>query len=192
MGCLSRAINRIPKGMGQGLALLGFADVKKQVSFVGIIIAIAVAYCNDWLFVENDKANPAEAAPASLSQQAKPVSVSDSRVSRADELLADAFKNRKSKVQVEGSGTVARVLSDDNTGSRHQKFLLRLASGQSLMVAHNIDLAKRIPGLKAGDRVDFCGVYEWNEQGGVIHWTHHDPDRKHAAGWLRHNEKVYQ
>ena len=166
--------------------------MKKQVSFVGAVIILAVAYCCDWLFDKNDKTAPAEVAPSSIAQQSQPEAVTEPRVNKADSILADAFKNRKSKVQVEGHGTVSRVLSDDTTGSRHQKFLLRLDSGQSLLVAHNIDLAKRIPGLKAGDRVDFCGVYEWNEQGGVLHWTHHDPARKHTAGWLRHNERVYQ
>ena len=74
-----------------------------------------------------------------------------------------------------GSGTVLRVLADDNSGSRHQRFILRLDSGQTVMVAHNIDLAPRIASLRAGDRVGFSGEYEWNAQGGVIHWTHHDP-----------------
>ncbi|QOY51204.1 DUF3465 domain-containing protein [Candidatus Sulfurimonas baltica] len=41
------------------------------------------------------------------------------------------------------SGDVIRVLSDDNTGSRHQRFIIRLSSGQTLLIAHNIDLAPK-------------------------------------------------
>lgn len=112
--------------------------------------------------------------------------------SGADEILARAYENRQSDLQVKGSGTVARVLPDDNKGSRHQRFILRLASGQSLLVAHNIDLAPRISALAEGDRVEFHGEYEWNARGGVIHWTHHDPGGRHPGGWLRHNGRTYE
>jgi hypothetical protein len=56
-------------------------------------------------------------------------------------------------------------------GSRHQRFILELGSGQTLLVAHNIDLAPRLPALAVGETVDFNGVYEWTPEGGVIHWT---------------------
>lgn len=110
----------------------------------------------------------------------------------ADEILARAYENRQSDLQVKGSGTVDRVLPDDNEGSRHQRFILRLDSGQSLLVAHNIDLAPRISALAEGDRVEFHGEYEWNARGGVIHWTHHDPGGRHQGGWLRHNGRTYE
>lgn len=94
--------------------------------------------------------------------------------------------------QVSGSGRVVRVLSDDNEGSRHQRFILELSSGQTLLVAHNIDLAPRISSLTAGDTVGFYGEYETNSRGGVIHWTHHDPQGRHVAGWLEHRGRRYQ
>lgn len=113
-------------------------------------------------------------------------------VSNAAGALARAYETRASNLQVEGEGKVTRVLPDDNDGSRHQRFILELASGQTLLVAHNIDLAPRIPSLTVGDTVAFFGEYEWNERGGVIHWTHHDPQGRHAGGWLRHEGKIYQ
>ena len=109
-----------------------------------------------------------------------------------DQQLKQAYQNHQSDLQVQGSGTVSRVLSDDNIGSRHQKFILRLDSRQTLLVAHNIDLAPRIPNLKVGDVVQFYGEYEWNEKGGVIHWTHRDPGNRHAHGWLKHQGKIYE
>ena len=106
--------------------------------------------------------------------------------------IAAAYRAQRSDVQVSGSGTVKKVLRDDREGSRHQRFLLRLDNNQTLLVAHNIDLAPRIPDLRPGDRVAFYGEYEWNNQGGVIHWTHHDPAGRHVDGWLKHQGRTYQ
>jgi len=106
--------------------------------------------------------------------------------------VAEAFESRQSGVEVSGEGIVSRILGDDDDGDRHQRFVLALGSGQTLLVAHNIDVAPRIVSLAVGDRVSFHGVYEWNEKGGVVHWTHHDPQGQHEAGWLRHRGHTYQ
>ena len=109
-----------------------------------------------------------------------------------DSVLQQAYNNRQSDLQVQGEGVVITILSDDLEGSRHQRFILRLSSGQKLLVAHNIDLAPRISGLNREDKVAFYGEYEWNAKGGVIHWTHHDPSGRHVGGWLRHGGKTYK
>ena len=109
-----------------------------------------------------------------------------------DSVLARAFAERASSLEVQGQGTVSRLLSDDSDGARHQRFILRLDSGQTVLVAHNIDVAPRVDPLRVGDTVSFKGEYEWNAQGGVIHWTHHDPTGSHTAGWLAHDGRTYQ
>jgi len=106
--------------------------------------------------------------------------------------LSTTFNRRHSHEQVQGQGEVLRVLADDNDGSRHQRFILRLDSGQTLLIAHNIDLAPRISSLSTGDLVEFFGEYEWNSKGGVVHWTHHDPRGTHVDGWLKHDGKTYK
>lgn len=101
-------------------------------------------------------------------------------------LIEQSFADERSSVWVEDRGTVERTLRDDNEGSRHQRFILRLASGHTILVAHNIDLAPRVS-VDRGDAISFRGKYEWNPQGGVVHWTHHDPrapDRIDVGGWL--------
>ncbi|MDA3925846.1 MAG: DUF3465 domain-containing protein [Kiritimatiellae bacterium] len=117
-----------------------------------------------------------------------------SRTSSGNTALNRAFRNRTSDLQVSGSGRVSKTLSDDTKGSRHQRFILKLDSGQTLLVAHNIDLAPRINSLRVGDTVAFNGEYEWNSKGGVVHWTHHDPPggSRHVGGWLKHKGRTYK
>jgi hypothetical protein len=114
-----------------------------------------------------------------------PVSGGGSTASETtDGALARAFRDRQSNVDVRGEGVVTRVLPDDEEGSRHQRFILRVSSEQTVLVSHNIDLASRVEGLSPGDTVAFRGEYEWNDRGGVVHWTHHDPAGRHVGGWL--------
>lgn len=133
------------------------------------------------LYVSTDS----DAAPPA-SQQAPAARIND------DDRIAAAFRNRLSDIVVETSGVVTKLLPDDHRGSRHQRFILRLPSGHTVLVSHNIDLAPRIDGLRAGDAVNLRGEYEWNRQGGVIHWTHHDPKGGRSGGWIRHRGRVYE
>ncbi len=68
--------------------------------------------------------------------------------------------------------------------------MLQLEDRQTLLIAHNIELAERVP-AGMGDRVYFRGMYEWNELGGVVHWTHHDPMGAEDGGWVRYRRKMY-
>jgi hypothetical protein len=139
--------------------------------FLPVLILAALVYGYD---LYRDGAAPPVTAPA------------------AETVLQEAWANRRGDVQVEASGRVVKVLRDDTDGSRHQRFIVELGSGQTVLISHNIDLAPRVDGLRAGDEVAFFGEYEWNPQGGVIHWTHHDPAGRHVDGWIRHRGRVYQ
>ena len=92
---------------------------------------------------------------------------------------------------VETPVTVYRVLPDDTKGSRHQRFLVESPTGHSLLIAHNIDLAERVP-LAVGDALQLRGRFEWNDKGGVVHWTHHDPQGRHSGGWIDHEGRRYR
>lgn len=107
-------------------------------------------------------------------------------------VIKEAYKNRRNDVQVRGSGKVIKLLPDDLEGSRHQKFIVKLSPNLTILIAHNIDLAPRIDDLQNGDTIAFAGEYEYNERGGVVHWTHHDPGKRHADGWLKHKGRVYK
>ena len=113
-------------------------------------------------------------------------------LSTSDNTLENAFKNKQSDIQVGGSGRVIKILPDDMQGDRHQRFIIKLNSGQTLLISHNIDVAPRVKNLNLGDHIIFYGEYEWNSKGGVVHWTHHDPSGHHESGWLKHGGKLYQ
>jgi hypothetical protein len=106
--------------------------------------------------------------------------------------LRHAIAGRSVHVQVEGEGVVIKVLGDDLDGDRHQRFIIRIPSGETLLVAHNIDEATRVDSLQEGDKIEFSGEYEWNDRGGVIHWTHNDRRGRHAGGWLKHHGTKYE
>lgn len=103
----------------------------------------------------------------------------------------EAFEARRSRVWLEVRGWVDRILRDDLKGERHQRFILRLADGLTVLVSHNIDLAPRVP-VRLGDEVQVRGRYEWNKKGGVIHWTHDDPKGRLLGGWIRHEGRLYR
>lgn len=105
--------------------------------------------------------------------------------------LAAAFRDQRSNLEVQVTGTALKLLPDDRSGSRHQRFLLQVGGGMTVLIAHNIDVAPRVP-LARGDSVELRGEYEWNDKGGVIHWTHRDPGGGHPPGWIRWCDSLFQ
>ncbi|WP_454666204.1 DUF3465 domain-containing protein [Acinetobacter calcoaceticus] len=159
---------------------------KKNLSIGGVIILLIAAYFG--LDLSGHKQNQ---LPSSTIPEAQHTETTLSSNDKVDTIKA-AYEQRQSNVQVQGSGRVKAILRDDNDGSRHQKFILVLKNGLSVLVAHNIDLANKIPNLKKGDVVEFYGEYEYNPKGGVLHWTHLDPQTRHESGWLKHDGQIYQ
>ena len=115
----------------------------------------------------------------------------DAGLQTGSHAVEQAFAAQRSGLWLETSGRVIRILKDDNEGARHQKFVLELDDGHSVLVAHNIDLARRIP-ARQGLSLTVRGRYEWNERGGVIHWTHHDPDGREQGGWIEVGDVRYE
>ena len=141
------------------------------------IVLVVVVAIGAWGYVQNWENSVAGNSSSTLGTYTSPQS---------------AYNNRQSDTHVQWEGTVTKVLRDDLKGSRHQRFILKLNTGLTILIAHNIDLAPRIDQLKKGDTVAFFGEYEWNSKGGVIHWTHHDPSGRHVGGWLKHDDNTYQ
>lgn len=155
---------------------------------VVIKLLTVLSLCLTLAACEKSTAVPAHVSAYSLA--GPPVSeISKAAVSNA--AIKAAFDGKQSDVQVTGQGVVIKLLPDDRKGSRHQKFLVRINDRQTLLFAHNIDLAERVP-LRTGDHVSFSGEYVYNPKGGIVHWTHRDPQGMHAPGWVLHDGKKYQ
>jgi hypothetical protein len=109
--------------------------------------------------------------------------------------IGTLYKRRQSDVIVTASGTVVKILPDDDDDSdgsgKHQKFLVDLVSGVTIRISHNITLGQRAP-VREGDVVHFKGEYEYTDLGGCVHWTHHDPKGWREGGWIEVNGARYE
>lgn len=139
-------------------------------AWLGLLLLVAVTVA----------CQPAEETPRS----------SDTRTSGIA-AVETAYQQGLSGVMVDVAGQVDRILPDDTKGSRHQRFILRLDSGHTLLISHNIDIAERVP-VSSAETMTLRGQYEWNEKGGVVHWTHHDPQGQREGGWIRVGEVIYR
>jgi hypothetical protein len=109
-----------------------------------------------------------------------------------DAAIVTDFHNHQSNVEVTADATVIRLLPDRTSATgTHEQFIIRLSSGDlTIEVEHNISIAARVP-VKEGDHVIVHGVYVWNAQGGLIHFTHHDPHGTHEGGYVQDGGTTY-
>ena len=101
-----------------------------------------------------------------------------------------AYLSHESGMMAEVHGRVVRILRDEREGVHRQRFVIRLPNGQMVIVIHNVEDSDRVP-VRLEDPVLVRGQYEWEESGGVLHWTHRDssPNRRH--GWVEHMGRRY-
>ncbi|HZU14928.1 MAG TPA: DUF3465 domain-containing protein [Chloroflexota bacterium] len=85
--------------------------------------------------------------------------------------------------------TVSRLLPDSDGRYRHQRFIVRCRSGQTLLIVNDISIGQRVP-VARGDAVTVRGQYVWDAEGGLIHFTHHDPAGG-TGGWILRHGRVY-
>jgi hypothetical protein len=100
-----------------------------------------------------------------------------------------AFAAHRSDVWVTVSGRVARDLPDSQGQYTHQRFIVRCATGGTLLIVNDVSIGQRAP-ASVGERVAVRGEYIWNGQGGLIHFTHHDPAGG-RGGWIEEGGRVY-
>lgn len=129
--------------------------------------------------------------PSSKSKPSRSSSSEPASANAGDLEIVNAQNDHARNVMVTITAVVKKLLPDDRDGSPHQRFLLGLSNGTTVLVAHNISLAPYVP-LREGDLVTISGEYIWNEKGGVLHYTHHTTNRKHRGGYIEYNRQTYQ
>ena len=162
---------------------------------LGVLALLLVARQMGWVPESGGEPATPSGIPAHGGAETTPETTpaaTSARVPASTGEIERLFADGRSDEMVEDEGRVIAVLPDDNHGSRHQRLIVELASGHTVLIAHNIDLAPRIRDVRKGDRLRFRGEFEWNDRGGVIHWTHHDPAGRHPGGWLRHDGETYE
>lgn len=105
--------------------------------------------------------------------------------------IIQAQQAHAEKCWVTVQAMVFKLLPEDTRPPRHQRFLLKLDNGTTVLVAHNTDLAPSVP-ISPGDVVTIRGEYIRNEKGGVLHWTHHDPQGREEGGWIDFNGQRFR
>ena len=118
--------------------------------------------------------------------------VQPSAVASDNSAARRAFAGHTDGVELTITGTVDRVLSDQSGPSGpHERFVVALADvTMTVLVEHNLSIAPRVP-VAAGEAVVVHSEYIWNAQGGLVHFTHHDPDRSHEGGYILYAGKRY-
>ncbi|RFF29855.1 DUF3465 domain-containing protein [Wenzhouxiangella sediminis] len=108
-----------------------------------------------------------------------------------NERLLNAFQQGRTGVWVSGHGTVAQLIGDVTiAGEAHQRVVVNVDDSLDLIVRHSVEASERVP-FAQGDPVAFQGRYEWNGRGGVLGYTHHDPEQPGEGGWIRHDGTTY-
>lgn len=181
------------KQVMQGIGLISLAAVVFALRHFGLLESSETAEQN-----AEQSTQQVDRAQLPSNTQQRPVAARDDKSSdnstptlAQSPRLERAIDNKESGVMLEAAGVVVRLLPDDNEGDRHQRFIIKLPSGRTVLVAHNIDIAPYVP-LEEMDIVEIKGQFEWNDRGGVLHWTHHDPGGWHEDGWIRHEGSIYQ
>jgi len=108
-----------------------------------------------------------------------------------DSELVYAVQNRRDLLFVQGANvTVLQIMPDDNDGLRHQRWYVKLSSGESVFAVYNIDITARVP-IEVNQKMKLGGEFKWTNQGALIHWLHEDPKERRPDGYVEVGGRRY-
>ena len=149
-------------------------DVKKIIRILSVLAALVGGGVGYDVLTDDVPAEPTrEEAPAEVASP-KPA-----------ERKRCIFASYRDGEWVTGWGTVKKILPDDTVPPCHQRFLLVDPTGETLLIANNIDRWPRLADLHVGDIVEFKGEFKDGERGYLVHWTHPDTSGRRPGGYVR-------
>ncbi len=163
-------------------------QLKRKLRKIALMVIVAVIATGINYYNNNvklyDVDTPSDLIPSVKPGLEKEIKESIKRIQASSDAINSRF-------WVTVRGDVIKLLNDDRKGTKHQKFLIAISPDTTLLISHNIDLAPRVP-VQKGDQITLRGLYEWNNRGGLIHWTHHDPKGRKKGGWIQLYQKEYK
>ena len=151
-------------------------------SLIAIIFCASLSACSSPLV---------EVSPPGPAIERGDIKQSPSEIVGDDAQVIQAQANQAHKVEVLFSARVKKLLPDDTKGLPHQRFLLELSNGSTVLIAHDTKYAPSVP-IQAGDLLTVKGEYIWNKRGGVVHWTHRSDTPRHEGGFIDFQGTKYQ
>jgi len=106
------------------------------------------------------------------------------------ERITSAWHKKSSNLLVEVDARVVLLLPNRDDIKKLQRFLVELENGHRLEVAHDLELSENVP-VGVSSLIRLKGEFDYNENGGLIHWTHADPAGNRDGGWIEHNDMRY-
>lgn len=169
--------------------LLGPMCCQKQlyICLIAIFLSLSLSACSSPLV----QVAPSTAPDAPLAENRADIPQNRLEAAPDDSQVLEAQNNQAHKVEVLFSAQVKKLLPDDTKGLPHQRFLLQLSNGSTVLIAHDTKYAPSVP-VQAGDTVTVKGEYIWNKRGGVVHWTHLSDTPRHEGGFIEFQGTRYQ
>lgn len=108
-----------------------------------------------------------------------------------DAQIIQAQSQQARKVELTVTAPIKKMLREEDYREPHQRFLLMLSNGTTVLVANDLQYGTYAP-VQEGNVVRIHGEYIWNERGGVLHWTHKSDEPRHESGYIDFNGMRYQ
>lgn len=162
-----------------------------RTAFLACFCLLILSACSSTLAPSATSQEASQEAPAEFGSPNSAPANSTSAQAIGQSQLIQAQADGAKKVELIFSARVKKILPDDTKGLPHQRLLLSIDNGTTVLLAHDIKYAPRVP-VQVGDLLVVKGEYIWNRKGGVVHWTHHSDTPRHEGGYIEFNGQRYE
>lgn len=157
---------------------------------LAFLMTLTLSACSPALS-PSQPSSPSSSAPAEFGSPNASNEVPAQSVQAEQSQLLEAQASRAKKVEIIFSARVKKILRDDTRGLPHQRLLLAVDNGSTVLLAHDIKYAPKVP-VQVGDLLTIKGEYIWNPKGGVVHWTHRSDTPRHEGGYVELEGQRYE